>query len=132
MKRQFRISLNGKTFEVEAEMIGEELPPPPAPSQGGGRRGARSGGASVPAPQPSAPQAAPVSADGALPSPLAGKVVSIDAPAGTQVEAGQTVITLEAMKMNTVVAAPQAGTVEKVHVNPGDAVEEGQPLLTIA
>ena len=47
------------------------------------------------------------------------------------VKAGAPVLTLEAMKMNTVVSAPTDGTVSVVHVNPGDVVEEGQPLLTI-
>jgi biotin carboxyl carrier protein len=58
-------------------------------------------------------------------------VVSIDVPIGAEVTAGQQVITLEAMKMNTVVSAPAGGTVKAVHVAAGDSVEEGQALLTI-
>ena len=126
MKKQFRITLNGKTYDVVAEVIGEESNVAPA----GGTRPARSAGAAAVAPPPEEP-AAPAAGSGGVPSPLAGKVVSIDVALGAQVKAGQQVITLEAMKMNTVVSAPNAGTVKAVHVSAGDAVEEGQPLLTI-
>ncbi|MEX0325871.1 MAG: biotin/lipoyl-containing protein [Puniceicoccaceae bacterium] len=126
MKKQFRITLNGKTYEVVAEVMGEE-PPAAAPSTG--RRSARSAGAAAvtaaPAPKPV------VDAGGAVPSPLAGKVVSIDVAVGDEVQAGQQVITLEAMKMNTVVSAPAGGAVSAVHVSAGDSVEEGQALMTI-
>jgi biotin carboxyl carrier protein len=63
---------------------------------------------------------------------LAGKVVSIDIKEGTEVKAGDQIITLEAMKMNTVVSSPVDGTVMAIKVAPGDSVEEGQPLLTIS
>jgi biotin carboxyl carrier protein len=71
-------------------------------------------------------------AAGEVLSPLAGKVVSIDAAVGTPVVAGQTVITLEAMKMNTLITATATGTVAAVHVLPGDGVEEGQLLMSLA
>ncbi len=126
MKKQFRITLNGKSYDVVAEVIGEESNAVPT----GGARPARSAGAAaVAAPQPAA--AAPTGG-GSVPSPLAGKVVSIDVAIGAQVQAGQQVITLEAMKMNTIVSAPNGGTLKAVHVSAGDAVEEGQALLTIA
>jgi biotin carboxyl carrier protein len=59
-------------------------------------------------------------------------VVSIDVAIGDVVEAGQTVITLEAMKMNTIVSAPSAGTVSAIHVSASEAVEEGQAMVTLA
>ena len=125
MKKQFRITLNGKTYDVVAEVLGEEGGEPgPAPA-----RPARSApAAAAPAPAPVAPAPA---GGGAIPSPLAGKVVSIDAALGAQVQPGQRIMTLEAMKMNTVVNTPHGGTVKAVHVAPGDSVEEGQALLTI-
>jgi biotin carboxyl carrier protein len=69
---------------------------------------------------------------GAVPSPLAGKVVSVDVKIGQVVAEGVQLLTLEAMKMNTFVYAPKGGTVAAVHVNPGDAVEEGAALLTLS
>ena len=61
-------------------------------------------------------------------SPLAGKVVSLDVKPGTAVKEGDQVLTLEAMKMNTVIYAPAAGTVTSFCVAPGDTVAENQPL----
>jgi biotin carboxyl carrier protein len=65
-------------------------------------------------------------------SPLAGKVVSIDKAVGAAIKAGDVLMTLEAMKMNTSVTATDAGTVTKVLVSAGDSVEEGQPLLVVS
>lgn len=129
MKKQFRITLNGKSYEVVAEIIGEEEAAPTAPA-GAGARSARSASAAPVAPE-SAPKAAAPGEAGDVPSPLAGKVVSVDVAIGAQIQAGQKVMTLEAMKMNTVVSSPAAGTVKAIHVSAGDSVEEGQPLLSL-
>ncbi|MGC9451908.1 MAG: biotin/lipoyl-containing protein [Oceanipulchritudo sp.] len=129
MKKQFRITLNGKSYEVVAEIIGEEEAAPTAPA-GAGARSARSASAAPVAPE-SAPKAAASGEAGDVPSPLAGKVVSVDVAIGAQIQAGQKVMTLEAMKMNTVVSSPAAGTVKAIHVSAGDSVEEGQPLLSL-
>jgi len=64
-------------------------------------------------------------------SPLAAVVVSVDVAVGAAVEEGQKVVTLEAMKMNTVVTAHKAGTVKAIHVDAGDGVEEGQALIDL-
>ena len=59
-------------------------------------------------------------------------VVSVDVKEGDSVQEGDQLLTLEAMKMNTLVTSPQAGTVEKILVGPGDGVEEGQALLKLS
>ncbi len=64
-------------------------------------------------------------------SPLAGKIVAVDVKQGSQVEEGDQILTLEAMKMNTYVYAPVSGKVTEVLVSPGEGVEEGQLLLRI-
>jgi biotin carboxyl carrier protein len=51
--------------------------------------------------------------------------------AGDVVEAGDPIVTLEAMKMEHVVAAPRAGQVHGVDVAAGDQVTRGQVLATI-
>jgi biotin carboxyl carrier protein len=129
MKKQFRITLNGKSYDVVAEVIGGDDGAQAAPAATG-TRPARSASAVAVTPE-AAPRAAPAGGSGDIPSPLAGKVVSIDVAVGAQVQPGQKVLTLEAMKMNTVVSAPAGGTVKAILVSAGDPVEEGQPLLTI-
>jgi acetyl-CoA/propionyl-CoA carboxylase biotin carboxyl carrier protein len=66
-----------------------------------------------------------------LVAPMPGQVLSIGAPAGSAVEAGDVVVTLEAMKMEHGVASPRAGRVTDVLVQVGDQVERGQPLAIV-
>jgi len=47
------------------------------------------------------------------------------------VKAGDQILTLEAMKMNTIIYAPASGTLTAFCVNPGDTVQEGQALAKI-
>jgi biotin carboxyl carrier protein len=129
MKKTLRISFNGKTYEVVAEILGEDDSSPSA--RPAGTPAAAAAAAPMGAAASSAPRPAAAGGAGEIPSPLAGKVVSIDAKVGTPVKAGQGVITLEAMKMNTVVSAAADGIVAAVHVTPGDSVEEGQLLMTL-
>ena len=68
---------------------------------------------------------------------MASQTLLINAPflptgtKGQRVEEGERVLVLEAMKMETDVAAPRAGTVAEGRVKPGDAVAVGDVLLTI-
>ena len=84
--------------------------------------------------QPVQAQAAPVSAGAATPlqAGLAGTVNKVLVTPGEQVVAGQTVMILEAMKMETELSAMNSGSVAEVLVRQGDAVVVGQNLLTIA
>jgi biotin carboxyl carrier protein len=59
-------------------------------------------------------------------------VVQVAVAIGQQVNEGDKVLTLEAMKMNTVVNAPKSGKVAEIKVGVGDAVTEGQVLALIA
>ncbi|ADE53821.1 biotin/lipoyl-containing protein [Coraliomargarita akajimensis] len=130
MKR-LRITVEGKSYEVEVELLDEGFTAaaPAAPRPASSARVS----APVATPKPAAPKpaAAPAGGAGDVPSPLAAVVVSVDVAVGDTVEEGQKVITLEAMKMNTIVSAPVAGTVSAINVAAGDAVEEGQSLVTI-
>lgn len=64
-------------------------------------------------------------------APMPGKVIRIIAPAGTQVEAGQGVLVIEAMKMQNEMKSPKKGTVKKIKAAEGEAVEAGQVLAEI-
>lgn len=62
-------------------------------------------------------------------SPVMGLVIKVNVEPGQAVEAGELMLVLEAMKMETNVTAPHAGTVESVRVKPGDPVKVNQLLL---
>jgi oxaloacetate decarboxylase alpha subunit len=62
-------------------------------------------------------------------SPIAGTVLEVKVKVGDQVEQGQTLLVIEAMKMETAIAAPGAGKVKAVLVAAGDAVRENQTLV---
>ena len=66
-----------------------------------------------------------------LVAPMPGQVLSIGAPIGTAVEAGDAVVTLEAMKMEHAVMASHAGIVTDLFVGAGDQVIRGQRLAIV-
>ncbi len=61
----------------------------------------------------------------------AGKVFKIEANVGQAVKKGDSVVVVEAMKMEIPVVAPQDGTVASINVAVGDAVEAGALLATL-
>lgn len=64
-------------------------------------------------------------------APIPGKVVATPVAVGDHVDAGQTVLVLEAMKMENQIVAEGEGTVGDVLVSPGTTVEGGQLLVVI-
>ena len=62
-------------------------------------------------------------------APMPGLIVRIDVKSGDQVEAGQSVMAMEAMKMENELRAPAAGKVKAVLASVGDAVEKGALLV---
>jgi glutaconyl-CoA/methylmalonyl-CoA decarboxylase subunit gamma len=127
--KKLRITVDGKAYDVLVEILDEGGAPAPVRAA---VQPAHVESAHVSAPSVAARGAGTAAGPGDVPSPLAGKVVSIDAQPGQKVEAGAQLLTLEAMKMNTYVFAPAAGTVKEVLVAAGDAVEEGQVLVKLS
>jgi biotin carboxyl carrier protein len=112
MKKTIRISFEGRSYDVEVEVLNSASAP------------------AVSAPAPVA--AAPVSAHGTeVHSPMMGLVFKIKVKVGDTVAANQEVVVLEAMKMETPIYAPAAGTVTAIHIKEQDSVSEGQVLLNI-
>ena len=64
-------------------------------------------------------------------APMPGGVLAVHVVAGAVVEAGDPIVTLEAMKMEHVVVSPFAGTVTELHVRRADQVTRGQPLAVV-
>ena len=78
-----------------------------------------------------APRSASGAGAGTVCSPLPGTVMKVLVKPGDTVAEGQTLLVLEAMKMENNVDAPRAGKVSTVAVQAGDAIMEGDVLLTI-
>ena len=122
-----KVTVNDKPIEVELE---EQLRPTPkhivvsAPVA-----------APAAAPQPAAASAPkPAAAAGAgkkVVAPLPGTITSVEVTVGQAVKAGDTVVVLEAMKMQNNIEAECDGNVTSVLVGKGDAVMEGATLVTI-
>jgi oxaloacetate decarboxylase alpha subunit len=85
-------------------------------------------------PVAAAPAAAPVAATGgqAVPAPLAGNIFKVLVAPGQVVKAGDVIMVLEAMKMETEVRSPADGAVATVAVKEGDAVQVGDTLMTLS
>ena len=125
MERKFRITVNGRQYDVTVEEMTEGtsyvLPQP------GDMRIPPSPPATPPATSGPPAELSPTE----LPSPLAGVVDSIEVAQGDRVEKGQALVIIDAMKMKTTIVAGRSGTVTGVFVKPGDAVDGGQALLSI-
>jgi acetyl-CoA/propionyl-CoA carboxylase biotin carboxyl carrier protein len=132
-------------FEGGAQAGGEESPRQTVVVEVGGRRlevslpgdlalsgGAPSqaAGAAKPRRRGGSKAAAAVSGD-AVTAPMQGTIVKVAVEDGQQVEAGELVVVLEAMKMENPVTAHKAGTVAGLAVSPGEAVTQGSVLLEI-
>lgn len=69
--------------------------------------------------------------EGSIVAPMPGMVVSVEKSEGEKVNIGDTVVVLEAMKMQNALPSPKTGTVKAVHVAAGDSVDKDDVLLTI-
>lgn len=137
---KYTATLNGKQYEVELERIDAYEPMPrygEAPAAAPAPVAAPA--APAPAPAPAAPAPAPAAAPAAAPAtgattveaPMPGKILNIKVSAGQAVKFGETVIVMEAMKMETEIVAPADGTVAQILVKAGDAVDTGAALVTL-
>ena len=76
--------------------------------------------------------AVPMSGGEPVAAPLAGNVVKVLVKSGQRVSEGESIIVLEAMKMETSVSAPSDGTIVDVKVQAGDSCSVGDVLVTLA
>lgn len=107
-KRKFYISIDGMPEEVTFQALNEYI------NEGGlgGRKKATE--------------------PGHVTAPLPGNVVEVLVKEGDIVEAGQALLVMEAMKMETELMANISGTVKALYVNKGDRVTPGETLIEIA
>ena len=114
----YTVTVNGQSYVVQVAEGGEVSDIQPA---AGGQQAA-----------PQQPAAAPAGDGTPVSAPLAGNIFKVQVNPGDQVNEGDVLIILEAMKMETEVKADRAGTVGKVTVKVGDSVAVGDELLTLA
>ncbi len=142
--RTFNVFVDGEYFEVGVDEVGGSpvlnyvQPMPAAVPRPAAMPAAAPKPAAAPAPAPAAeaPKAAAAPAAGAvagtpLTAPMPGMIVSVAKNVGDKVEKGDTVIVLEAMKMENALPAPISGTVKAVNVAQGASVAKGAVLAVI-
>ncbi len=130
MARNYRISVNGKSYDVVVEEAGGAAAPVVAPVAAPAP--APVAAAPAPAPVPAAPAPAPVAAGaGSVTAPMPGKILKLHVKQGDSVTNGQLVLILEAMKMENESFATAAGTVTQLSCKEGDSVNTGDTLLVI-
>ena len=122
-----KVSVNGIPFEVElkqpinpAKAITRPKVVAPAPA---------AAAPAAPVARPAAP-AAPAGAGSPVKAPLPGTISSVNVKVGDKVNVVDTVVVLEAMKMQNNIEAENSGTVTSILVNQGDSVMEGATLIT--
>ncbi len=122
--RRFRVTVNGKVYEVEAEELTGSVTVPdhrPEPLSS----------TTTASEVPQAPSRAAATGT-TIEAPLPGLVLEVKVAEGQAVASGQVLIILEAMKMENEITAPEAGVVQSVRVAKGDSVAQGDILVVLA
>ena len=120
--KNLRITVNGTAYDGQVEELGASSAPaqaaPAAPAA-----------ALAPAAKPAAPSGAAGSI--VIKAPMPGTVVNVVVTPGQAVKAGDDLVFIEAMKMETPVKATNDGTVATVEVAKGESVDSGKVLVTL-
>ena len=119
------VTVNGKVYEVAglepAQASHSAKPAAPAPKPA----------AAPAAPKAEAPKAAPVAGGLQVKSPLPGSVIKVLVSEGQAVKKGDTLLTLESMKMENAIMAEADGTVKQIAVTPGQNVMQDDLLIVL-
>ena len=119
------VEVNGTHYTVEMEKKPKAAPAPKPVARPVAKP------AAAPAPAASAPASKPAAGKSGVKSPLPGVILDIKVKEGDEVKKGQTVIILEAMKMENSINADKDGKVAAINVSKGESVLEGTGLVII-
>lgn len=127
--KMFRVVVNGSEYKVGIEELAEEnvsrssqpetAPTPPQPI-------------AKTQPRPSAPKTASAGTGGTIVAPMPGTVIRVAVNIGDKVTKGQTLLVLEAMKMENEIMAPADGVVQELNITQGISVNAGDILVVLS
>lgn len=131
---KYKVTLNNRVYEVEVEqgeamLVDEYELKAPAAAAPAAPVAAAPVAAAAPA---AAPAGGALAAGEVVKSPMPGNILKILVSQGQQVKEGETLIILEAMKMENEIVATRAGSVAQIAVSKGQVVETDTPLVVIA
>ncbi|NQU63222.1 MAG: biotin/lipoyl-binding protein [SAR324 cluster bacterium] len=127
------LEINGKTYAVKLDgpvkaisSGSQPVSTAPSPIPQSIQSPAPVSASETPVPQPVA-----AAGGDSVTAPIPGSILEILVKVGDEVTAGQTVLKMEAMKMENDINSTSGGTVKAIHVSVGDAVSQGQALVDI-
>lgn len=118
---QYEVEVEGKRYNVKVGPAG----------QLDSVKSSSSAKSSQSSPEPSQDSSGGSGEGETIKAPLAGNIFKVVAKEGAAIKAGDVVLVMEAMKMETDIKAPKDGTVQSLHVKEGDAVTVGDALVTV-
>ena len=120
--KNYRITVNGNEYDVAVEEVGASTSTsaPKAAPKAAPKKAAKA-----------APKASAGAGSVKVSSPMPGKILSVKKNVGDSVSKGDTILVLEAMKMENDIVAPEDGTIASIDVNEGTSVEAGAVLATL-
>ena len=132
---QARVAVNGRTYEVQFQPLAPSVSraaPPPAPVRPAAPPTPKPPSRPAPAAAPSPEKSGDAAAPGVVAAPMPGSILDVLVQVGAKVQAGDTVVKLEAMKMENDLQAAVSGVVQEVRVSKGDNVSVGEVLVVVS
>ncbi|MGB3213045.1 MAG: biotin/lipoyl-containing protein [Desulforhopalus sp.] len=131
--KMFRVVVNGSEYKVGIEEMAEDnatlpsqAPAAPAPKHTQPQPAAKA------QPKPAAAKAGAAAAGGTIVAPMPGTVLHVGVNVGDSVTKGQTLLVLEAMKMENEIMAPADGVVQELNIAKGVSVNAGDILVVLS
>ena len=126
------VTVNGKVYTVETEVAAPAAKPVAKAAPAPAPKPAAAPAPKAEAPKAEAPKAAAPAAGGIqVKSPLPGSVIKVLVSEGQAVKKGDTLLTLESMKMENAIMAEQDGTVKQIAVSAGQNVMQDDLLIVL-
>ena len=131
---KYKVTLNGRTYEVEVEagkamLLDEYAAVAPVAPAAAAPVAAAPAAAAAPAP---AAAGVTVSGGTTVSAPMPGNILKVNVTVGQTVKEGDLLVVLEAMKMENEIYAPCSGTVTAVNVSKGQSVDTGATMVVLA